>query len=77
MDDTEDPAFVGFTGSLNEPKPPEAPPEEETDELPSDGELMAMTRAQIDALAAEYEVDTKACSSKAEAISMLRDELEV
>jgi hypothetical protein len=54
-----------------EPQP--AAEEDELDELPSDAELNAMTRAELDELAVERGLDPSTCSNKAAVIEMLKD----
>lgn len=65
-------------GSINEPPgsnvvTPAAPQEEQQrDPLPSNGELHAMKRVELDDLAAERGVDISAASNKDEVIELLR-----
>ena len=51
-------------------------PEVDDDPLPSDAELNAMTRAQLDELAAARDVDTTGCTTKAQVIEALQEDAE-
>jgi len=70
-------------GSSVETPPPEVEPPDEgimaivmtdDDPLPSDDELMAMTRAQLDQLAEARGVDIAGCTNKAQVIERLQED---
>lgn len=72
------PAETTDLPSINEPPAPAAPPpvnpepEATLPPLPSDSELTAMTRAELDALAESRGLDSSGEATKADVIALLK-----